>query len=194
MACDDCLGFLLIGAVSLLISISLMKKYFDSKNKFTLYMTYFFLLNASGYLFWFICSEWILNIEDSVMMFLRIYAILPQLALLIFTLTFYEVSKQIRLTITIAAITVTLVWAFFPDHIILFIIATMAIIFSNIVLFLRNWRKNNDIKSLGFSIGLVFLFLAGSASNFNTFFGGICYILTAITWAITYSGLIDKKE
>jgi hypothetical protein len=71
------------------------------------------------------------------------------------------------------------------------IVISLLIIGSNIILFILNWRVNNDIKSLFFSIGLISMLIGMIMTSFFPVIQGILLIITSIIWLITYSGLLD---
>ncbi|MEJ2252025.1 MAG: hypothetical protein P8Y97_20490, partial [Candidatus Lokiarchaeota archaeon] len=84
-----------------------------------------------------------------------------------------------------------IVHSFFPELRLLTIISTIIII-SNIVLFIMNWRKNDDIKSFGFSIGLLLILIGESLLFISRLIQGIMLFIAALIWLFTYSGLLEK--
>ncbi|TFF97063.1 MAG: hypothetical protein EU547_05360 [Promethearchaeota archaeon] len=193
MVCENCLGLIFISIACFIISIILLRKYQEQENQFTLYMVLFFFLAGLGWLFWFLSTDLILNIYENVKGVLFLIGLVPQLILLIFVLTFYEISLSIRIGITVITILLTIIHLFFPFLRISTIVSTVIII-SNIVLFVINWRKNKDLKSLFFSIGLTLILLGESLIFISRLIQGIFLILAAIVWLIAYSGLIEKLE
>ncbi len=191
MTCDDCLGLLIISIVCFIITIYLLKKYLDESNKFTLYMVFFFFLAGLGWILWFLAKDWVFNIYDDVREILYLIGVIPLIVLLYFVLTFLEVSIYIRILTSAIAIVVTITGSLLPEIHIKGLISVV-IISVNIVLFIINWRKNNDIKSLGFSIGLAFVFLGESFNFIIPLLHGIFLIVAAIIWVFTYSGLLEK--
>lgn len=194
MVCVLCAGLLALSLVCLGIFIRLAKKYIDKKNKFTIYLAIYFLIGFLSWGFWFLTTEWVLNIEEDMMAIVRFTAILTQLTLLLFILDFFDTSLIIRGVLFITVLLCGLIFALFSSMLFLFLIVTTLLTITNIVLFLSNWRKNNDNKSLAFSIGLISLFLGGSLSNISSVYNGIFLILTAIIWGIAFSGLFDRKD
>ncbi len=79
----------------------------------------------------------------------------------------------------------------FPELRIVVYNATV-IILVNLILFVLNWRKNKDIKSLAFAIGVLCLLIGESMSTMVPLINGICLIMTAIIWGMAYSGLLEK--
>jgi hypothetical protein len=200
MVCDNCLGLIIISISCLSISYILFRKYYKDKNPFTGHITLFFFLNGLGFLIWFLSTELVFNIYEEIENILLIIGFLPQIVLLYFILTFYEISLPLRLIIIFAALFFSLmdlfvpilrIYIFEPSFRLYFIISAM-IYFSNIILFLINWRKNEDIKSLFFSLGLFFNLLAMMISYFSQLLQGIFLIITALIWIVAYSGIIEK--
>ncbi|MEJ2278741.1 MAG: hypothetical protein P8Y70_13495 [Candidatus Lokiarchaeota archaeon] len=191
MTCEECFGVITIAVVSLLIGIFLSSKYAKERNRFTLYMALFFLFAGIGWFILFISTDWVLGIYNSILLFLIIIGFLPQLMLLIFILTFFEVNVIIRVIAVIVSIILIIVHSFFPELRLLTIISTIIII-SNIVLFIMNWRKNDDIKSFGFSIGLLLILIGESLLFISRLIQGIMLFIAALIWLFTYSGLLEK--
>lgn len=191
MACDECLGLIIMGAVSVVIGVLLLKKYYDERNVFTLYMALFFVTAGIGWFIRFIATDWVLNIYEETKEILMLVGVIPQVILLLFVLTFLKTPKIIRIVVIILEIVIMVIHLIAPTLRIL-IYNAIVIILLNIILFLINWRKNDDIKSLGFSIGLVFILLGESISSFSLLLNGIFLIISAILWIITYSGLLEK--
>lgn len=191
MVCENCFGLLSISIACFIIGLILLKKYFDEENRFTLFMILFFLFAGLGWFFWFITTEMVLNIYNDIKAILMIVGILPQLILLIFILTFYEVSLIIRVIIILVAVFLSILHIFFPLLKISMIVSSVIII-SNGILFILNWKKNQDLKSLFFAIGLFLILIGESLTFISKLIQGIFLTITAIIWFITYSGLLEK--
>ena len=191
MVCENCFGLLSISIACFIIGLILLKKYFDEENRFTLFMILFFLFAGLGWFFWFITTEMVLNIYNDIKAILMIVGILPQLILLIFILTFYEVSLIIRVIIILVAVFLSILHIFFPLLKISMIVSSVIII-SNGILFILNWKKNQDLKSLFFAIGLFIILIGESLTFISKLIQGIFLTITAIIWFITYSGLLEK--
>jgi len=191
MACDVCLGLLIISITSFIIGGYLLNKYLKNKNTFTAYMVIFFFANGIGFLIRFLTTDWVFNIYQESLEVLVIIGILPQIILLLFVLAFFEVDIKLSIVIVIVVIGLTIVHLFVPQLHILTYVATVIII-ANVVLFILNWRRNQDIKSLGFSIGLLCILIGEALYVVSPLVNGIFLILTSIAWLITYSGLLEK--
>ncbi|TFF89314.1 MAG: hypothetical protein EU549_01070 [Promethearchaeota archaeon] len=191
MVCEECLGELILAIISLLIGIYLSLKFYKERNNFTLYMALFFLLAGIGWLILVISKEWVLGIYELILPILIIIGIIPQLMLLFFILTFLEYSLTRRIGAVIISLLLIILHTFIPQYRIMTIVATIIIV-ANIILFILNWRRNNDIKSLGFSIGLLLILIGESLIFLSRLIQGIMLFLTAIIWAITYSGILEK--
>lgn len=191
LVCENCFGLLSISIACFIIALILLKRYVDEENRFTLFMVLFFLFAGLGWFIWFLTTEWILNIYNDVKTILMIVGLLPQLVLLIFILTFYEISRIIRVIIILVTVFLSILHIFLPFLKISTIVSTVIII-SNGILFMLNWKRNQDIKSLFFAIGL-FLILVGESFTFiSKLIQGIFLTITAIIWLITYSGFLEK--
>lgn len=191
LACENCFGLLSISIACFIIALILLKRYVDEENQFTLFMVLFFLFAGLGWFIWFLTTEWILNIYNDIKSILMVIGLLPQLVLLIFILTFYEISRSVRVIIILVAVLLSILHIFFPFLKISTIVSTLIII-SNGILFMLNWKRNQDIKSLFFAIGL-FLILVGESLTFiSKLIQGIFLTITAIIWLITYSGFLEQ--
>lgn len=190
MACENCLGLIVISITCFIIALILYRKYEEERNQFTLYMVLFFLLAGAGWLFWFLSTDIVLNIYENVKGFLILVGLIPQLVLLLFVLTFYEINILIRIGITIGVILLTILHVFFPFLRLATIVSTMIII-SNIVLFVLNWRKNDDLKSLFFSVGLTLILIGEALIFISRLIQGIFLMITAIIWLITYTSVLE---
>ncbi|TXT63825.1 MAG: membrane protein of unknown function [Promethearchaeota archaeon] len=197
--CENCLGLIIISIVCFGVGIVLIKNFSLQRNVFTLYIALFFILNGFGYLIWFLSTEWIFDVYGEMKNFILLIGFLPQIVLLYFILSFYEVRLYIRITIIIAAtvlstldlfIPLLRIYIFDPSFRLYFIISSI-IYTANIVLFLRNWRRNNDLNSLFFSLGLFFNMIAMIFNYFSKSIQGVLLMITASIWAITYSNIID---
>jgi hypothetical protein len=192
MACEDCLGLIIISIVSFIIGIILVKRYNNQRNKFTLYMAFFFISAGIGWLIWFLSTEWVFDVYESMNVYLVLIGLIPQLILLNFILAFLDISVYIRILIIIVSLIFSIIHQFVPEYRIQTYVSTI-IISLNIILFLLNWRRNNDIKSLGFSIGLFLILVAEALSPVAKLLHGIFLIIAAIIWGITYSGIFEKE-
>jgi hypothetical protein len=178
--------------VSFIIGFILVKRYNNQRNKFTLYMAVFFISAGIGWLVWFLSTEWVFDAYDSMRVYLVFIGLIPQLILLYFILAFLDISAYIRILIIFVALVFSIIHQFVPEYRIQTYVSTI-IISLNIILFLLNWRRNNDIKSLGFSIGLLLILVAEALSPFAKLLHGIFLIIAAIIWGITYSGIFEKE-
>ncbi|TFF89963.1 MAG: hypothetical protein EU548_05460, partial [Promethearchaeota archaeon] len=145
MVCENCFGLISISITCFLISLILLRKYLNEKNQFTLYMVFFFLLAGLGWFTWLLTTEMVFDVYNEAKSVLMIIGLVPQLVLLTFLLTFFEVSVFIRILIIIAAVFFSILHIFLPSYHISTIVSVIIII-SNIILFGINWRKNNDLK------------------------------------------------
>ncbi|TXT59924.1 MAG: membrane protein of unknown function [Promethearchaeota archaeon] len=191
MACDECLGLIVISAVSFIIGFILINRFLDQKNKFTLYMASFFITAAIGWLVWFLSTEWVFDVFESMVTLLVLIGLIPQLILLFFILAFLDVSIYLRILLIGLATIFSIIHLFVPELRILTIVSTI-IISLNIILFIINWRRNDDIKSLGFAIGLMLILVGEALISVSHLIHGIFLILAAVDWAITYSGVLEK--
>ncbi|TXT63823.1 MAG: membrane protein of unknown function [Promethearchaeota archaeon] len=191
MVCENCFGLISISIACFIICILLYRGYQQERNQFTLYMVLFFLIAGAGWLFWFLSTDLVLNIYEDVKNFLIFVGLIPQLILLIFVLTFYEISLLVRVSILMVTIILSIIHLIFPTLRILTIVSTVIIIL-NIILFIINWRKNQDLKSLLFSIGLALILLGEALISVSRLLQGIFLTLTAVIWIVTYSGIIEK--
>ena len=192
MVCEDCLGLIIISIVSFIIGFILVKRYNNQRNKFTLYMAVFFISAGIGWLVWFLSTEWVFDAYDSMRVYLVFIGIIPQLILLYFILAFLDISAYIRILIIVVSLIFSIIHQFVPEYRIQTYVSTI-IISLNIILFLLNWRRNNDIKSLGFSIGLLLILVAEALSPVVKLLHGIFLIIAAIIWGVTYSGIFEKE-
>ncbi len=193
MSCENCLGLIIIAVGCLCIGPYLIKKYFDDRDDhLTLFLALFFIIGGVGWLIWFLTTEWVLNIYESCVLILIILNFIPQLLLLIFILSYLKASKWIIIIVPGVAIVLLIIHLIFPDFYIL-TISSLVIIVSNIILFIINWRKNKDVKSLGFSTGLVFIFLGEIMLllTLGLLMHGLFLTAAAIAWVISYSGVLD---
>lgn len=156
-------------------------------------MVLFFLLAGAGWLFWFLSTDLVFNIYENVKGFLILVGLIPQLVLLLFVLTFYEINILIRIGITIGVILLTILHVFFPFLRLATIVSTMIII-SNIVLFVLNWRKNDDLKSLFFSVGLTLILIGEALIFISRLIQSILLMITAIIWLIAYIGVLEYLQ
>ncbi|MBD3194096.1 MAG: hypothetical protein GF317_03515 [Candidatus Lokiarchaeota archaeon] len=193
MACEECLGLFVISIISFIIGFYLANKYMSEKNQFTLYMVFFFILAGIGWLIWFVSTELVLNIYNFMVGYLLLIGLVPQLILLLFILTFFEVSYLIRVIILVASIALSVIHVIFPEFRLLTILSTI-IITANIVLFIINWKRNEDIKSLGFALGLLVVLVGEALISLSDLIHGVFLIIAAVIWLITYSGLLDKFQ
>ena len=191
MSCEECIGLIVISITSLLIGTWLLKKYLNEKNSFSLYMACFFIISGIGWLFWFLTTEWVLNIYDSLVSVLIFIGAVPQIILLLFILTFFEIKKGIRLLILGLVVIFVIIHVLLPEFRILTYLSVIIII-ANVFLFLMNWQKNDDVKSLGFSIGLVLILLGEAMVSISHLILGIFLIGASIAWALTYLGILEK--
>jgi len=142
----------------------------------------FFLLSGIGYIIWFVLSDFILGKEQEYYWIIIIFGIIPQILLLDFILGFFEVSLKIRSMIALLTVVLIILHFIFPENFIYIGVSSIKM-FSNIGLFLKNWQKNNDKKSLGFSLGLLanlFAFFLQPSPN------GILLILAGLIWIYTF--------
>ncbi len=191
MACDNCIGLLVVSIVCLLIAIHLIFKYRADKNKYTLYLTVFFLMGFIAWFLWFLSTEWVFNVFDSIKLFLQTLSLIAQTVLLLFVFDVFEVKKALRIVAVVLVALSAIFHQFYYDLHILIYVSTIIIIL-NCILFYLNWRRNEDIKSLGFLISLIFLLIGEGAGPFVPIIQGIFLIIVAAVWAVTFSGLLEK--
>ncbi len=200
MTCENCLGLLIISITCILISIVLLKTYFELKNQLTVYMVIFFFVTGLGFFIWFLSSELLFDIYAEIENVLLIIGILPQMVLLFFILTIFEISVPVRIIMVIASAVFCILYLFVPfldiyffdPDLKLYPIISSIIYISNIILFLYNWRENKDVKSLFFSIGLILNMMAMISGQFSEVMQGILLITTAIIWGFAYSGAAER--
>ncbi len=191
MVCWNCFGLIIISLTCFLIGLLLVKRFYDERNQFTLYMVFFFLLAGFGWFVWFLSTEMVLDIYNQVKYILMIIGLLPQLVLLIFVLTFYEVSLGIRIILIIVTVLLSILHLFFTQYRISTILSTLIIIFNG-GLFILNWKKNDDLKSLLFAIGLFLILIGESLTFLSKLVQGIFLTIVAIIWFITYAGILER--
>lgn len=163
-------------------------------------MIVFFFVNSLGFFLWFLSTELVFNNYYQVSPIILIVGLIPQMVLLFFFLTVYELSLSIRLISISVATLLCILDLFIPffniylidPNLSLYPLISSAIFIANIVLFILNWKTNNDPKSLYFSIGLILNMMAMITGQFSELLQGLFLIFTAIIWIITYSGLIEK--
>jgi hypothetical protein len=185
------IGLLTISLVSFFIGTLLFQKYSKQKNQFTLIMALFFVLAGIGWFIWFLSTDLILGVFNEITEILVLMGLIPQVILLVFVMAFYEVSLLIRTLTIISVILLTLLHIIFPTYRILTIVSSVIIVL-NIVLFILNWKRNKDIKSLGFSIGLICIFLGEALIRASEIVQGIFLIIAAVVWLVTYTDLLEK--
>jgi hypothetical protein len=175
----------------------LIKKYYEIENKFTAYMATFFFLRGFSALFWILSSEWVFDVFEKIQYLIMISIFIPRLVLLFFILTFYKIALRIRIAVMIIlggfliiSFIISVLLFNIPPYPLLIIISLL-IVGSNVILFILNWRRNEDIKSLFFSIGLICILIGMLMLLYSPLIQGILLIATSIIWTITYSGLLD---
>ena len=202
MVCENCLGLVIISVSCIIIGILLIEKYFEAKNKFTLYMIIFFFITGVGFFLWFLSTDLVFGIYNDIETLLLIIGLLPQMVLLYFILAVYEVYLPIRVVLIVLSALFSILYLFVPSLDIYFFdpdlklypIISSIIYIANIILFILNWRTNNDLKSLFFSMGLALNLIAMISGQFSEFIQGLLLIITSLVWIIGYSGLINRLD
>ncbi len=179
-------GLLLLGIVCLLISGRLIIQYQKQKNSFTLNLMIFFFLTGLGYLVWYLVRY--MEVEEDYNSLVVILSVLAPLFLLLFILRFLGVPRNVQAGLGTLFTVVTVIYLILPELTFLYIVVVTIVAILNIILFLKNYRRRNDVKSLGFAIGLL-MTLIGSFPmiSMNLFFS-----LAAICWAITFFAPLEK--
>lgn len=153
-------------------------------------MASFFIIDSLGWFIYFYVS--FLNIYE----FYRPHTIIPvvaaQLILLLFVYSVFNVHKVIRVISVIIVVGIAIIYILIPDlsYLINFTGFTVAIL--NIILFFMNWIKNEDIKSLGFVNGLIFITIGEVIGYYSLFVEGIFLVIAAAIWLITFSGVLER--
>jgi len=202
MVCENCLGIILISVSCLIIGILLIEKYFEVRNKFTLYMIIFFFATGLGFFIWFLSTDLVFDIYNEIENILLIIGLLPQMVLLYFILAVYEVYLPIRVVLIVLSALFSILYLFVPFLDIYFFVPGLKlypvissiIYIANIILFILNWRTNNDLKSLFFSIGLTLNLIAMISGEFSQFIQGVLLILNSLVWIVGYSGLLKRLD
>ncbi|MFX1451499.1 MAG: hypothetical protein ACFFCM_11690 [Promethearchaeota archaeon] len=190
MTCENCFGLITMCIASGAISLYLFRKYYTERNKYSLYMASFFIIDSLGWFIYFYVS--FLNIYE----FYRPHTIIPvvaaQLILLLFVYSVFNVHKVIRVISVIIVVGIAIIYILIPDlsYLINFTGFTVAIL--NIILFFMNWIKNEDIKSLGFVNGLIFITIGEVIGYYSLFVEGIFLVIAAAIWLITFSGVLER--
>ncbi len=198
MACENCFGLIIIGITSGIIGIYLLWKYVQERNKFSLYMASFFVVDCLGWflLFYFslLYADIFKVLFDSTyyldQIIISALVMAAQLILLLFAFSVFEVQLPIRIISALLIIGIAICSFLFADWLI--DVGGIAVMILNIVLFVMNWQKNEDVKSLGFAGGLIIIALAALFNYISLFVAGIFLVMAAALWLITFSGLFEK--
>ncbi|MHA1382548.1 MAG: hypothetical protein ACTSR3_02200 [Candidatus Helarchaeota archaeon] len=198
MACENCYGYIPICIVSGLIGIYLLRKYYLERNKFSLYMASFFVVDSIGWFIWFYTSLtglseiYLMNPLNPVLIAQNVPVIIAQIILLLFVLSVFDVNIAIRVLSVITVVSIAVISLINQELYLLINIAGIIVTTLNIILFFMNWQRNNDIKSLGFAFGLMLVAAGGLLAILIIYIEGIFLIAAATIWLITFSGLLER--
>ncbi|MHA1300813.1 MAG: hypothetical protein ACTSO9_15455 [Candidatus Helarchaeota archaeon] len=198
MACENCYGYIPICIVSGLIGIYLLRKYYLERNKFSLYMASFLVVDSIGWFIWFYTSLtglseiYLMNPLNPVLIAQNVPVIIAQIILLLFVLSVFDVNIAIRVLSVITVVSIAVISLINQELYLLINIAGIIVTTLNIILFFMNWQRNNDIKSLGFAFGLMLVAAGGLLAILIIYIEGIFLIAAATIWLITFSGLLER--
>lgn len=176
-----------------IIAVYLLRKYYLVRNKFSLFMAGFFIIDSVGWFSW--IYTYLLDIYETYRPIAIIPVVAAQIILLLFVFSVFKIHFSIRIISILIVVAVAIIYLANPDFLYLLNIAGMIVTILNIILFIMNWQKNEDIKSLGFANGLIIMSigeLLASVSFISLFIEGIFLVMTAAIWLITFSGLFEK--
>lgn len=178
----------MIGLTCLVISGKLLVEYQKRKHKFTLNLGVFFFLTGIGYLVWFAMTEGMLDLMAEFGYIYIIFAVITPLILLVFILQVFDTSTAKMIILISMFVFMTILHFVFPEYN-LYTFVVLIVMVLNIVLFLQNYRVNNDLKSLGLAIGLIITSIAMIPFTPRDVF----LVLASIVWIYTFFFLEKSK-
>lgn len=193
MACDQCLGLLIISVVCFIIGGYLIKDYSERKKIYSIWLSLFYFIAGAAWLFKLLLLDWLLKIYSLYEGIYLIVQLIPFLFLMIILLDFLLVEWYYWIIIPIATGILALIHFFIPLDLVL-VYVQIGFIGGDILLLGKKWLKYKNHRDLGIILGLATLIVAQIFLFYSEMWYGIILTITSFIWGVNYTIVTKKIE
>ena len=193
----DYIGTLFTTIACFIIAVKEILKYKEKPSRALIHATVSFILAGFVFLVAFLLipgDEIILfPAPDPLIYWVMLLSLILQFALILEAFENLEVPSAARIGVVIGLILLAvlgLILPIFNDSSVNTIIIVVFLAL-NTILFFACWKRNDDIESLGFAIGLI-LVIIGDLTIETGFLTGLMFIGASVLWILSYFGILEK--
>ncbi len=190
----ELMGYIALTIGCIVIIIKLIMVYSKEKNPLTINGILCFVIASIVFLVAVLASSYLLDVATSMIVWIMFLGLALQFALILDAAKALETPKPIRIVVAIVYFVLVLLGILLPiifSDAIMNAIILIILLAINTVYFMAVWKKNDDVESFGFAIGLL-LIIIGDITMFFYNLAGLFFILCVVVWWLGYFGILEK--